>query len=267
MIEEDVSSEDSEEEIVAAEPPKIPQSNVATSASLPQPVRLPTTAEQKAKLVILKKQWLDTNALPSIKNTSSVDANLVAGAHGLDAFESSSYWLKICPHLSIGGTLPGDIAANVNDKRRDVAARSKAEFVHNGFFLLSRATLGCSDDEVFKLALGIVQLIKFGWPPTFIYMYDEAWTVVERARQFLGLATGGSHFIGDVYAWYVDPHNSQRGWGPHRFVFTHKFISMTLHFRACLPGLVSVRYSSRKWGFCGVELIYFKIVISSCFAS
>ena len=242
LIEEDVSSEDSEEEIVSdIDPPQLPQSNAATPATLPQPSRIPLTAEQRAKLAVLKAQWLDSNALPSIKDVSSVDSSLVAGAHSLDAFESSSYWLKICPHLSIGGTLPGDICAVVDDKRRDVAARSKAEFVHDGFFLLNRATLGCSDDEVFQLALGIVQLIKFGWPPTFIYMYDEAWTVVERARQFLGLATGGSRFIGDVYAWYVDPHNSQRGWGPHRSVCTHACIRPVLTLRGILSDIVSVR--------------------------
>ena len=169
-------------------------------------------------ITVLKSQWLESNALPNVKDVSSVDPSLVAGGQGLDTLETTLYWLKICPHLSIGGTLPSDVDTVVDDVRCDIAARSKAEFVQDGFFLLDRMAMRCSDDEVFKLALGIVQLVRFGWPPTFIYMYDEAWVVIERTRRFLGLATGGSRFIGDVYAWFVDPCKQQRGWGPHRWV-------------------------------------------------
>lgn len=33
--------------------------------------------------------------------------------------------------------------------------------------------------RVRDLALGIVQLMQYGWPPAFIAMYDEAWQLAQ----------------------------------------------------------------------------------------
>ena len=77
-----------------------------------------------------------------------MDPSLVAGGQSLDKLETNLYWLKICPHLSVGGTFAGDKASVVDHAHSGIAGRSKEEFVLNGFFHLDQGAFRCSDDEV-----------------------------------------------------------------------------------------------------------------------
>jgi len=140
------------------------------------------------------------------------DPQLDANEQTIETLETSSYWIKICPHLSVGKNAPIS-PAEVNVAHTD---ELRKQFADNGFIHLCNKNMDVSLDIVDALALGVVMLMKHGWPASFIFMFDEAWGVIERARLLVQEVSGGSHFIGDMYAWCVDPAVGQKGWGPHR---------------------------------------------------
>ena len=41
-----------------------------------------------------------------------------------------------------------------------------------------------------RLAQGVYDLERHGWPPTFIALYDEAWAMARDASEVMRLATG-----------------------------------------------------------------------------
>jgi hypothetical protein len=47
----------------------------------------------------------------------------------------------------------------------------------------------------------VVTLIQYGWPPSLLVMYDEAWAVVQQASGLMADATGGNRVNMDILAW------------------------------------------------------------------
>lgn len=132
----------------------------------------------------------------------------------LETIISVDYWRKLCPELTVAENKFND--KEIVKEKESVLRDLKADFCENGFFHLSENQVK-RQEVCEKLARGVVTLIRYGWQPSFIFMYDEAWAIIEATqRQSLSDATGGSVFIGDIYAWYVDPRKGQKGWGPHR---------------------------------------------------
>lgn len=99
-----------------------------------------------------------------------------------------------------GFTLPAERAASVRTAVRG-----------DGFFRLDAEELPWPAGLIDGLARGVVQLLRHGWTPTFIFVYDEAWMLVRRMRRAFRAATGGhdgeeengNDWIGDIFAWCV----------------------------------------------------------------
>ena len=71
--------------------------------------------------------------------------------------------------------------------------------------------------------------------PTFLYVYDEAWHVVESLRPRLAPLLGGDFdVLADVWAWHIDPRTDPGGWPIHRGVYDD------VRDPAGTPGLVNV---------------------------
>ncbi|KAF6257515.1 hypothetical protein COO60DRAFT_1223221 [Scenedesmus sp. NREL 46B-D3] len=64
--------------------------------------------------------------------------------------------------------------------------------------------------------LPVVSLIRHGWPPSLLVVYDEAWALVQQASALMADATGGNRVNMDILAWYVDPSRGDAGFSPHR---------------------------------------------------
>jgi hypothetical protein len=60
------------------------------------------------------------------------------------------------------------------------------------------------------LARGVENLVLHGWPAIFIYVYREAYEMIREWQPTLHALNGGSIFLGDVYAWKIDPESNQR---------------------------------------------------------
>lgn len=161
--------------------------------------------------------------LPSPKEVADVPEDLLAEEQLMDTLEDGEYWRKICPHLHVGDEAfiqtAADRAKSAFAEWKSTGETKKDEFADNGFFHMTNQDLGLGEDyreRIHDLALGVVRLMQHGWPASFIFIYDEAWALVAGASARLEAATGGSKFIGDMYAWYVEPDHGEKGWGPHR---------------------------------------------------
>lgn len=149
----------------------------------------------------------------------SPDALLHADEQLLETLEDAAYWRKVCPGLHVSEPEAFISAAADDDElrraRRPTRERQRKELAHSGFFHFDA---GASDAAIARLAAGVAQLLLHGWPASFIFVYDEAWAVIRDTAGSLEAASGGSRFLGDVFAWHVDPAQPQRGtgWSPHR---------------------------------------------------
>lgn len=72
------------------------------------------------------------------------------------------------------------------------------------------------DANLDALADAVVTLVRHGWPPSFIIMYDEVWAMVQQASLLMAEATGGNRVNMDILAWLVDPNRGDAGFSPHR---------------------------------------------------
>lgn len=99
----------------------------------------------------------------------------------------------------------------------DVKSRQfQNQFQSKGFFQMSKDDIGIDKQIIKSLADTVEALISLGWPANFIFMFDEVWEIINLMRTDLKTIGEGNDFIGDIYAWCVDPKTKQKGWGPHR---------------------------------------------------
>ncbi|CAK0889907.1 unnamed protein product, partial [Prorocentrum cordatum] len=89
----------------------------------------------------------------------------------------------------------------------------RARLLEEGFAALAPAELRWSV-SVEALARGAVALESFGWPATFLLMYDEAWAMGADAARLMAEATGNAPCL-DIVGFHVDPRRT-KGFSPHR---------------------------------------------------
>ena len=140
-------------------------------------------------------------------------AELDASEQLIDDLLQPDYWRRLCPFLTVERNEL--LAQHTIPLNPSTSSTLKQEFIKNGFFRLEQSIVN-APDTCAKMAQGISRLILHGWPASFIFMYDEPWAVIAKMQATLSTITGGSTFVGDVFAWHVNPSQGQRGWGPHR---------------------------------------------------
>jgi hypothetical protein len=114
---------------------------------------------------------------------------------------------------------------SLDPPKKDVFVKQKLESVaqrmeKDGYFTLDPTDMGVSVDcKVIKtssIARGVAQLVQYGYPPSFILMFDEIWTLISRQEVFSKLTCGNSCNM-DILAWLVDPNGEDpSGFAPHR---------------------------------------------------
>lgn len=128
--------------------------------------------------------------------------------HGVDLL-SEVTWLRMVPGLSIrSGKLPAAAAV----PGRDFLARASAELIGDGYFSGNNDVLSA---RAAPLAAAVRQMVAYGLPLPFLFLFDEAWECFQLLRPVL------THLLGDGYAalpafwvWHIGPGES--GWSPHR---------------------------------------------------
>jgi hypothetical protein len=67
------------------------------------------------------------------------------------------------------------------------------------------------------IAQTVRKLVRSGLPPVLVWIYDEPWECFRRLKSVIGFFLGADYkVLPSFWAWHVDPHNNEAGWGPHR---------------------------------------------------
>ncbi|ELR23941.1 uncharacterized protein ACA1_075190 [Acanthamoeba castellanii str. Neff] len=71
--------------------------------------------------------------------------------------------------------------------------------------------------RVSLLAEAVATLVRFGWHPVWVIMYDEAWLMAYAVHLLMRQVVNCDlQFNADFWAWYIDPVLQEKGWEPHR---------------------------------------------------
>lgn len=121
------------------------------------------------------------------------------------------FWRSLNPGLSI--TEGSDFkrwSALEPDNLEDLLANLQED----GYFQIDSLL---PDAEIFALAIAVSSLYEEGLPPTFAFVYDEFWQILQRLSGIFSAVLGeGYQQLPSFWAWYIDTANDQMGWGPHR---------------------------------------------------
>jgi hypothetical protein len=119
----------------------------------------------------------------------------------------AEYWLRLCPQLHVGNTLPPVQASELFDAASHRAAASE-KLLRDGYFDLDALPpTSSSSVGAFAplLAEAVVTLGEHGWRPCFVIVFDEAFRLVEELSMALAAVVGGDPIvpIWDFFAWHV----------------------------------------------------------------
>lgn len=122
--------------------------------------------------------------------------------------ESEAFWRQIAPWLHIGTSPPSPFT-----ERRDGGPRL-TPWPPAGYLqlptLLDPATTA-------SLARAVTTLHAHDLHPTFLYVYDETWHVLDALRPRLSPLLGDDfEALADAWAFYIDPRSDRGGWPIHR---------------------------------------------------
>lgn len=123
-----------------------------------------------------------------------------------------AYWKKINSHLNVSDSPNFSTPISMSRDRLDEIS----DTIHHDGYLHQTPLFESVDIKA--LRLGIENLVALGWPPAFIYVYDETWDLFHQLDGFL------SHFLGEEFgllphfwAWHIDQEDEgeTKGWPPH----------------------------------------------------
>lgn len=122
-----------------------------------------------------------------------------------------AFWLEHNPHLTItqGGS---------QDKIAPLPIEMTQELLHylrqDGYVQLDNLI---STQMVASLRKAIINLRGKGINPSFVFVYDEFWTISRQLNRLLTPVLGETYQqLPDFWAWYLDPQREDAGWRPHR---------------------------------------------------
>lgn len=130
-----------------------------------------------------------------------------------EQMRDKDFWLKINSELHISDhTEPITIEPVAIDPKLLEAAKEslKAE----GYFQLEQLL---DKDLVRRLAKGVENVFKAGWPTPFVIVYDEYWELFYSLKKLFEAILGDNYKqVPNFWCWYVDTNKHSKGWGHHR---------------------------------------------------
>jgi hypothetical protein len=119
-----------------------------------------------------------------------------------------AFWIPYGPGLHVDGAR----AAPPIVLSPELLAATRAQVLDEGWFQLDPIVPRA---DVVALREAIVRLYEAGYPPVFVWVYDEAWTLFARLGALWQELIGPEwRLMPAFWAWYVQP--GSEGWAPHR---------------------------------------------------
>ncbi|MGE3344392.1 MAG: phytanoyl-CoA dioxygenase family protein [Vicinamibacterales bacterium] len=151
-----------------------------------------------------------------------------AAAARLHEATDIDYWRRLNPQLSIGSPRHPSIAEGRPWSPVELDSRV-AHMARAGY--LQAAPFG-DPDVIAALHLGVERIREAGWPPVFLFVYDQVWDLARTPSvQALLRAVLGPGYREDTLVWcfHVAPKAGASGWAPH-FDGPEKSNRMTVWF-------------------------------------
>ena len=149
------------------------------------------------------------------------DPSLHAREVDLATMLQPQYWREICPSLHVcDEAFQGSVRPMRGAELEDVAADARERILRDGYTKIHAASLPWKTIAHRELALACVRLMRHGWNPSFLLMYDEAWAVAHELSEVVLNATG-NRLNFDALCWHVDPYDDlgddeHTAFSPHR---------------------------------------------------
>jgi hypothetical protein len=124
---------------------------------------------------------------------------------------NSDFWREIAPGLTICQDNPGTSPVSFGDDTlKDISARFHDEGYLHLDPVFERA-------ELAPLGDGIVALKEAGFPPVFIYLFDQPYALFARLAPLIDHFLGGRFaLLPNFWAWNIPLESGARGWPPHQ---------------------------------------------------
>ena len=88
------------------------------------------------------------------------------------------YWRELCPSLHVcDEAFQASVRPMVGAALEEVADDARERILRDGYTKIPAACLPWKSVAHRELALACVQLMRHGWNPSFLLMYDEAWSI------------------------------------------------------------------------------------------
>ena len=125
--------------------------------------------------------------------------------------QQSEFWKTLIPGLSIEG--PKSLIEPIFHTKQNLVRI--ADHLQTQGYIYEQPLI--SKEILDPLRDGILALDQAGFPPVFIYLYDEAWNLFAKLSPLI------SYFLGDnfrllpnFWAWNIPLNEGAAGWPPHR---------------------------------------------------
>lgn len=129
----------------------------------------------------------------------------------LEEVNDTRFWLSLNPHFTISRNGSQDKIAPLPI---DVTEEMIRYLRSDGYIQVDNIISG---KMVASLRKGIVTLRDQGINPSFVFVYDEFWTISRQLSRLLTPVLGETYQqLPDFWAWYLDPQREEAGWRPHR---------------------------------------------------
>lgn len=131
----------------------------------------------------------------------------------LSKLGDKTFWQNLNPELTVTD-YPFDYTCSYLKHDLESDTSHLEQMREQGYFKI---------DSVFKrdktelLANGIEKLVKEGFPPIFISVYDEFWHFFKEVSPFVSPIFGENYrMVTNIWAWYIPPGETEAGFGAHR---------------------------------------------------
>lgn len=159
----------------------------------------------------------DTRHMQHLSKLNVIDPDRFGplGPKIVQLMEDNNFWLTLCPQLHVESAESKALCQSdctFHDKYISLLQNTLAE---DGMcsLLSSEFPWAADSTSLDLLAEGLKNLVAAGWPPSFIWVFDEAWIMTAQVRALLQKISGNDTCF-DFLAFCIEPGGS--GFSPHR---------------------------------------------------
>ena len=142
----------------------------------------------------------------------------------LDDLGDEALWQKICPFLTCS-VEPFSSRGGGSTIRPALAASAAGQLQTRGYFSIDAAHFDFVERQTHLVALlarGVMELMRHGFPPLFVLLYDEAWELTRIVEQFIPGTCGGHSHVGDFFVFAVLNAEEQQAMGVDAYIATYR---------------------------------------------